>query len=724
MNAIGLISLCYYDGKYYHALADVDENNNIAPRPPFQVKKYKEYEVSNAEIAKKQEKDTVGIWELKGISLKKYSSREALGKRWIEYIKLKNARNMETLRPELLYGTSFKFEADHDYLIEIRKDSIERKMQCVFCKAEDFVARGEKVFLKDTVCSLPIYEIDYGDIASNKTIPQLKERMFYLSLILPKAEGKMFLRIPQEILKIALREASARLGAAGIESAGQAVEILRDNADAVIEKLAKEGGFTLKEASEFLGEIIKNHERYFFLKDLPDKQPAGSAAIEEAAKSGDAEEEQESAPDDADLADENSEKAALDEIGDRIAQEEARLAEVIKAKSAAESDLTALQFKYDELKKAHESAEAEIKAKKAKKAKTGKSKGSLSTSWRNKQNDIVMIADAEVELDEIASRVEEEEERLAEALQAKSDAEDEVAALRRKRDELARVSESLDQEIKEKRERLSGENAPIVMLRQSDYVSPDYVSGIKFSEQAKKIGADALMGCLSENLEAIGIPQNRAKAAGAFLLSAYFQNIPLIIAGFGAVSIVDALSATLFNMTADRVYVSEKGNVKIPDRNNAMAAFDAFGNMNMIIENANNRFVCFISQTSEELAIERRGAYNYALPILAEHLVLDKSKCANLDGFVFQGDIAVDLSQARKSRIKDGILLPLAKKCLDCLVIGAYFFYPEMSAFEEILISCVPALVSLSKKDNLRELASTLGASERKELSLLIGEPL
>jgi hypothetical protein len=187
---------------------------------------------------------------------------------------------------------------------------------------------------------------------------------------------------------------------------------------------------------------------------------------------------------------------------------------------------------------------------------------------------------------------------------------------------------------------------------------------------------------------------------------------------------VDALSATLFNMTADRIYVAESGNIYIPEGTNPLAVFDAFGCINTVIEHAKKRFVCFIAQTSDELAVEPRSIYNYAIPVFADHVVVNKIENPQFFGYIFQGNIKFDL-QRKRSYINEGLLLPLGKKCYDCLVKGAYFFDPDMSNFEEILISCVPLLVSLYKWDDLSELvAKTLSENERKELSLLVGESL
>jgi hypothetical protein len=247
-----------------------------------------------------------------------------------------------------------------------------------------------------------------------------------------------------------------------------------------------------------------------------------------------------------------------------------------------------------------------------------------------------------------------------------------------------------------------------------------YASGLQASSDPISIG-DEVLGCLAENLEAIGVDKGRVYGLASFLLAARFLNANLILAGYGAVEIADALSATLVNKKADRCYIKGNDCIGMPGGNNVLAVFDAFGCMNKIAANS-GRFVCFIAQTSEELMIEPRSVYNYALPVFVELFVTGVPN-DEITGYVYKGTGFANKSARRRSPLPNGVLLPLARKRLDGVTSLAHGI-SKISEFDLILLSCVPVLASLSKKEKLEKIISDaqLSDNEKAELNALLGE--
>jgi hypothetical protein len=247
-----------------------------------------------------------------------------------------------------------------------------------------------------------------------------------------------------------------------------------------------------------------------------------------------------------------------------------------------------------------------------------------------------------------------------------------------------------------------------------------FISGAQATKDPDDINQDVLR-CLADNLEAVGVDKRRVYGLGAFLLAARFQKVNLILAGYGAVLIADALSATLCNKMADRCYITGNDCIDIPSGNNVLAVFDAFGCMNKIACK-NERFVCFIAQTSEELLIEPRSIYNYALPVLVE-LFITREAHEGIIGSIYTGDVFANKSDRRKSPLPKGALLPLARKRLDDVTNLANRIQ-KLSEFDLMLLNCIPVLSSLSKREKLEEIIASaqLTDEEKSDLKTLLGE--
>jgi hypothetical protein len=133
--------------------------------------------------------------------------------------------------------------------------------------------------------------------------------------------------------------------------------------------------------------------------------------------------------------------------------------------------------------------------------------------------------------------------------------------------------------------------------------------------------------------------------------------------------------------------------------------------------------VCFIAQTSEELGIEPRGLYNYALPLFTEHFIKEVEEFDSFEGYVFSGEKRLKVKARETFSLPIGTLLPLAKTRLDNMLGGMHFLQNDLTAMQLLLVSCVPILVSLARKQELIDIIAplNLSAAERTELTLIIG---
>jgi hypothetical protein len=203
-------------------------------------------------------------------------------------------------------------------------------------------------------------------------------------------------------------------------------------------------------------------------------------------------------------------------------------------------------------------------------------------------------------------------------------------------------------------------------------------------------------------------------------------NVPLIIAGYGSSALINALSVTLFNRIADKMLVDGKvppnpvGNGKI------LAVYDAFGCIDKVLEVTKGKYVCFISQTSEELSIEPRSIYNYALPLFIEYFIKeDVIDSDEVLGCVLKGEVVEEknVENKAKSLLPTYCLPRLAQNRVKKLLDTAQNLYGGIYNFNDIfMLQVIPIMLSLSLRGQLVELISQKYTSSTAILRL-IGEP-
>lgn len=336
----------------------------------------------------------------------------------------------------------------------------------------------------------------------------------------------------------------------------------------------------------------------------------------------------------------------------------------------------------------------------------------------------------------------EEDHQAAEEQKKLWDAE--IALLEAQYEEVVKSAQNADEIAAKIQDRIADAKQDITafLAEYSIYTSPSamiaetscrerssLVYGKNISTDPETITKDDLLDDLCENLEKVGVGKH-ARALGSFLLAAYFTKTPLIVAGFGSEVFMDALSATLFNRTAHRFYASGDALGAAEAHDGIIVAYDAFGAMNKILDTALSdnlkRYVCFISQTSEELEIEPRSLLNYALPLFAEFFITDTPRPSDLIGTLFEdgGDSFVVVnSMYRNTRIPEDILPTFARKRAEILVATAKKILAELTEIEKFKLVTLPIMLVMRERDKLHELISKMSDGEKNELLALIGEP-
>lgn len=251
-----------------------------------------------------------------------------------------------------------------------------------------------------------------------------------------------------------------------------------------------------------------------------------------------------------------------------------------------------------------------------------------------------------------------------------------------------------------------------------------YVRGTDINSEPDETKQIEILDNLKENLEAIGVKdRSKCAALGAYMLAAYSLRVPLIIAGFGAELIADALSATLFNRTSDKIYAGNVFEHISVDSDRIVIVYDGFGIMNKVVSSFGKQFVCFLAQTSEELFIEPRSLYNYALPIFADYYISYEQDPDGIYGAIFKGDINY-VARERKTKIPNGVLPPFALNRLNKLVGTATELYSDLTEYDTYSLAVMPIMLSVSKRDELIEMiqSSSFSDGEKTLLFELMGE--
>ena len=263
-----------------------------------------------------------------------------------------------------------------------------------------------------------------------------------------------------------------------------------------------------------------------------------------------------------------------------------------------------------------------------------------------------------------------------------------------------------------------------------DHVKKDkesyIVGGISISETLDIVDLFRILDCLAKNLKTVGVSKTKTLALGSYLLASYFRKTPLIMAGYGAKSIVDALSASLFNKTADMLFVKNiSDRIIFPSNGEIVAVYDGLGTMNKILDFADSQRIFFIVQSFEELVIEPRSLYNYALPLCTDFFVTNECVTGGLSGSVLDDGGEKFSEIAMETDLPRWVIPELGLIRAETLVGTAKSMHDKLTAQDIMLLSTIPIMLSLSMKTELLEIikSASLRNDIEKSLLMMIGEP-
>ena len=271
--------------------------------------------------------------------------------------------------------------------------------------------------------------------------------------------------------------------------------------------------------------------------------------------------------------------------------------------------------------------------------------------------------------------------------------------------------------------------APNVQLRADVSTNNENIMPSKYSDDPELIcDIEELCDAFQDNLEAVGINKDKSKPLAAYLLAAYFNRHPLIIAGYGGDLILNALSVTMVNRTAMQVYnMNEiaRGQMEEIRSGDVVAVYGNFdmGRLNRVIRHSTSPFVAVIASTVDELSIEPKGIYDYALPLFAQYY-FTSFKTQKMQGYENQAEFDLK-GTTKRFKLSYGALSQFAKRQAKLLAADTARLHPDAAEFDFLCLQAIPVMLLTKGRDETADYidhADLLLDSEKKALMDLIGE--
>lgn len=241
---------------------------------------------------------------------------------------------------------------------------------------------------------------------------------------------------------------------------------------------------------------------------------------------------------------------------------------------------------------------------------------------------------------------------------------------------------------------------------------------------------------IQDELERAGASEKRTMSFAAFLYAAYTLRTPLLLAGPNGQDIANALSAALFGR---RVSVLHCGNDYLPSA--VEACMRGEEQIAVIMNPLHSGWIDHISELSarkekllmivhpfaEDLLIEPRGLYSYALPVLTE-LFVDRIPDGNFKGGRFADGFADYVHAAPQKRIPlaDKIAMPsLVQRRLCQLLADVKELTKSESVDDDFLFGVVPYAYVTGKASVLREELQSghaLSKEAKAAIQIFLGE--
>ena len=229
---------------------------------------------------------------------------------------------------------------------------------------------------------------------------------------------------------------------------------------------------------------------------------------------------------------------------------------------------------------------------------------------------------------------------------------------------------------------------------------------------------DELLEVTADNLKAIGVTM-WSKQLARYLLGAYKARVPLIIAGPQCVDVLNAFSASFTNHSASIIEMTDNcdlSNLPSLDENGVVGLFNVlgtplFGPFCRRIR-SHKSYICLLADTAEELAIEPRGIYSYALPLFTDFFIEQTvTSTPELTGAIYEISRALPEKDSKKEDSKPSPLpsyIISQQAFMNCQCLYDYATQGLGSEKERrefgYFVQTLPLMLSLNYRDELLEL--------------------
>ena len=271
-----------------------------------------------------------------------------------------------------------------------------------------------------------------------------------------------------------------------------------------------------------------------------------------------------------------------------------------------------------------------------------------------------------------------------------------------------------------------------------------YKMGISVSEEDEPEVCESWKGelaLLQGNLSFMSFDSDESrdlnKLLSAFLYAAYVQNIPLLIAGPYAHEFADAVSLSVAGRYAGILALDGQCNTDVIKQletsdDTVIVVQNAFGkdwddNLLQSLMRL-NKFIIWTRPYTEDLLIEPKGLYNYALPLFTEHFVETKPTNQFIPGKHSKEFCQYPLQKAPPSRSKMLQKLGISKLAtsqLHMLLSNASAMIDLRNRDLEFLFAILPFAVLTGQKDVLGEILDTeknISNTVKAEIKHYLGE--
>lgn len=374
--------------------------------------------------------------------------------------------------------------------------------------------------------------------------------------------------------------------------------------------------------------------------------------------------------------------------------------------------------------------------------------------WRAENQELIKegqarIADLEKECDTKQKGIEELESKLN---TIQTEIEKSQGRIREKEKLAADVEMKINQRIEDARKNAAD------FIAEMSFVSPIQVNnGIPSNNAVKVITKSELPDDIEEiqygstetlleevlfdNMRDAGIERDSARMLSAYLCSAHIQKIPIFLAGPNSEEIINAYSAACgcFSSVLDcSTPFSSDALQQVYNNDSEIICAKNILNSQWITHIPellrSKSHIVFVCTFAEDLIIEPKGLYNYAVPIVTDFFVSEKAQSIAYFGKESKDYNPIDLSDEKYERHYNSVKNKIRKHTqagalfvnnLSNLIKGVYAICGENEAgIAESLCGYVPYLYVCQEVEKLSELLDSdenIPSEKRKEIKNFIG---